>query len=87
MYFSTKQIPEGKFQWFIDIISYLNFFTGEIVSMAESQRDEVHASKVRKKYQSIFISTFKTDVPLILGGLSEGKEYTNPLTSIRTPEP
>ena len=42
----------------------------EIVSTAESQKDELHMAKVRKnKDQSINISNFKTDVPLILGGM------------------
>ena len=36
--------------------------------------DEVHATKVRKtKEQSIIISVFKTYLPLIIGGLGEGK--------------
>ena len=43
-----KHINEGQFQWFIDIISYLQFVTREMVSTAESQTDEVHTSKVRK---------------------------------------
>ena len=34
VYFSTKHIPEGEFQWFNDIVSYLNFFKGETVSIA-----------------------------------------------------
>ena len=50
------------------------------------QRDEFHASKVRKtKWQSIFISSFKTDMLPILGGLGEGKESFTPLTAIQTP--
>ena len=32
------------------------------------------------------ISYFKTDVPLILGGLGKGKELNTPLTSICTYE-
>ena len=40
----------------------------------------------RKKEQSIVIYTLKTDVPPILGGLSEGKESTMSLTEIITPE-
>ena len=37
--FAEKQIPVGQFQWFIDIVSYLQFVTGETVSTAESQHD------------------------------------------------
>ena len=36
--FATKKIPEGKFHLFIDIVSYLQFFMVETVSMAELQR-------------------------------------------------
>ena len=39
MEFATKQIPGEQFQWFIYIVIYLHFFTGEMVSMAESQMD------------------------------------------------
>ena len=66
--FTTKKIPEGNFHLFIYIVSYLHFFTGDMVSTAELQSDDVHASKVRKKEQSIDISAFKTYVPQILGG-------------------
>ena len=60
----------SHFQWFIDIVGYLHFVTGETALTAESQRDEVHADKVRNtKDQSIVISDFKTDVPPILGVL------------------
>ena len=72
--FAEKHIPVGQFQWFLDIFSYLQFVTGETVSTLESQRDEFHAAKVRKtKEKFIFISTLKTDVPPLLGGLGEGK--------------
>ena len=58
----------GRFQWFLDIVSYLQFVTGEMVSHVESQQDEVHAYKVRNtKEQSILILVFKTDVPPTLG--------------------
>ena len=53
----------------------------------ESQWGEVHADNVHKvKEQSIIISTFKTDVPTILGILGEGKESSTTLTEIWTPE-
>ena len=55
------------------------------MSTAESQRDEVHAAKVPKKEKYIFISAFKNDVSSILGGFSEGKESTMPITAIKMP--
>ena len=39
-----------------------------------------------KKEQLIVISDLKTDMPLILGGLSNGEELMTTLTAIRTPE-
>ena len=64
------KIPEGQFQYFVEIVSYLQVVTGETVSTAESHRETVHVDKVRKtKYQFIVISEFKTDVPPILVGL------------------
>ena len=35
MEFATNDIPEGQFQRFIDIVSYLQFVTGDKVSKAE----------------------------------------------------
>ena len=53
---SIYQILEGQYQWFINIVSYLHFVTGETVSTAESQRDEVHDAKSMKtKEQSVVI--------------------------------
>ena len=46
--FLRDKILEGQFQWFIDIISYLQFVTGYTVSTLDSQRDKVHVAKVRK---------------------------------------
>ena len=74
MEFSEKHIPEVQFQWFIDIVSYLQFVKGETVSNLESQRNELHMSWVRKmKKQSIIISAFKTYLPTNIGGLGEEK--------------
>ena len=69
--FATKDIPEGLFQWSIEIVGYLQFVTGETVSTADSQRDKVHASKVSFKNIDQFLShILKTYVPPILGILS-----------------
>ena len=37
--FSRDHIPEGQFKWFIDIVNYLRFVTGDTVPMVESQRE------------------------------------------------
>ena len=85
--FAENHIPVGKFQWFLYIVSYLQFVIAETVSTAEWQQDEVHATKVRKTREKLIVmSTLKTDVPPIFGGLGEGKESTTPLTAICTPE-
>ena len=56
MNFSENHILGGQFQWFIYIVSYLHFVTGETVSTSDSQKFEVHTAKVRKtKEQSIII--------------------------------
>ena len=52
-------MPEGQFQWFIDIVAYLQLVTGETVRLRESQIDKTHTTKVRKtKEKSIIISSF-----------------------------
>ena len=54
----------------------------------ESHQYEINESKVKKaKNKSIVISSFKTDTDTVLGGFSERKEYTEPLTLIRTLDP
>ena len=35
--FAEKHISVGYFQWFLDIVSYLQFVTGEVVSTTELQ--------------------------------------------------
>ena len=80
------QILEGQLQWFIYIVRYLQFVTGETVSTLESQMDKVHATKVSKtKKQYIVISAFKTDIAPILGGFGEGQEIFTTMTAIRIP--
>ena len=84
--FAENHIPVGQFQWFLDIVSHLQLVAEETVSTAESQRDEVSASKVRKtRYQCIIISAFKTDVPPILGGFGGGEEIDYTLCSYPHP--
>ena len=54
--FSEVHIPEGRLQWFIDIVAYLQFITGDTVSPREYQLDDMHAAKVRNtKEQSKII--------------------------------
>ena len=84
--FARDQIPYGQFQWFAFIVIYLQFVTGEKVSTAESQRDKLHTSKVRKnKDQFIIISAFEADINPIMGRMGEVKESSTPLTSVRMP--
>ena len=59
---------------------------GDTLQTVESQRDEVHAAKIRKtKDQSIVISEFKTDISPIMGGLGEVKDISTPLTETKHP--
>ena len=46
--FFRKTYPEGQLKWFIDIVGYLQFVTGETFSTAESKKYGVHVAKVRK---------------------------------------
>ena len=85
--FSEELTQEVQLQWFIDIVAYLKFVTGDKFSPRESQIENMHASKViNTKEQSIVISYFKTDILPILGGFREVKDSTTPLTAIRTSE-
>ena len=83
----VKHITVGQVQSFIDIVSYLQFMTGETVLTAESQQPEVYVDKVNNTEEKyIVILACKTYVHAILVGLGEGKELTATLTGICTPE-
>ena len=48
------------------LFRYIKFLTGEMVLIAESQWNELHAAKYnKKKDQYIVISAFKMEVPYI----------------------
>ena len=72
--FVEDQVPEGQFQWLIEIVRYIQFMTGERVLTVEYQNYELYTAKFhKKKEQSIIILAFNTDVTPILGGLGYGK--------------
>ena len=45
--FLEAHVPEGQFHWFLDIVSYQYFFTGDIVIPVELQLYQMHDAKVR----------------------------------------
>ena len=53
--FARDKISEGQFQWFINIVRYLQFVTGETVSTLEFQRDKIHSAKVRKTKEQFIV--------------------------------
>ena len=63
-------VSEVQFWWFIDIVAYLQFFTGETFIPRESQLYDIHGENIRKTNdKSIVISSFKTDTDTVLGGV------------------
>ena len=46
----------GQFQWFIDIVSYLQIVTGETVLTEESQRYEFREAKVRNTKEQYVVT-------------------------------
>jgi hypothetical protein len=85
--FSRLHIPEGQFQWFIDLVAYLQFTTDEIIDTDESQRGEIHEARVKRtQEQSTVIASFRTGVPPIFGGPKAGRDAADPYTAIKTPE-
>ena len=45
--FATENITEETFQWFVDILSYLQFIIVYMVSTEKFQRGKVHTAKVK----------------------------------------
>jgi hypothetical protein len=85
--FSRLHIPEGQFQWFLDIVSFLQFTTDVIIDTDESQRGEIHEARVKRtQEQSTVIASFRTGVPPIFGGPKSQREATDPYSAIKTPE-
>jgi hypothetical protein len=85
--FSRLHIPEGQFQWFLDIVSFLQFTTDVIIDTDESQRGEIHEARVKRtQEQSTVIASFRTGVPPIFGGPKSQRDATDPYSAIKTPE-
>jgi hypothetical protein len=85
--FSRLHIPEGQFQWFLDIVSFLQFATDVIVDTDESQRGEIHEARVKRtQEQSTVIASFRTGVPPIFGGPKATRDVADPYSAIKTPE-
>ena len=55
--FVRDNTPEGQFQWFIDIVRYLQFVTGENVPTSEYQGDEVNAAKARNTKDQYIVTS------------------------------
>ena len=44
---SKTHVPDGQFQWFLDIIYYLHFVTKEIVDSKNLQSIDIHDARVK----------------------------------------
>lgn len=85
--FSRDHVPEGQMEWFLDIVSVLQFTGEDTVDPSESRIDEMHSARVKRPLErSIVISAFKTDIPPVFSGPKEGREMKYPLPGIKTPE-
>lgn len=81
--FAAKSIPDGEYQWFIDLVTYLQFVSSEVVTREASQQGEIHEARVgRTAEQSTLISAFRTEVPPVfcLGAVADSK--CDPLSAI-----
>ena len=59
--FATNSIPSGEFQWFPDIVTYLQFVGGEVVDQMKSEQSELQSARTKRtEEQSIFVAAFKT---------------------------
>jgi hypothetical protein len=85
--FSRHHIPEGQFQWFVDVVSYLQFTTDIIVDTDESQKGEIHEARVKRtQEQSTVIASFRTGVPPIFAGPKASRDAADPYSAIKTPQ-
>jgi hypothetical protein len=85
--FSRHHIPEGQFQWFVDVVSYLQFTTDIIVDTDESQKGEIHEARVKRtQEQSTVIASFRTGVPPIFAGPKASRDSADPYSAIKTPQ-
>ena len=67
--FATTSVPADNFQWFPDIVTYLQFVGGEVVDQSASEQSELHSARTKRtEEQSTFVAAFKTDIPQVLGG-------------------
>ena len=75
-----KHVLEGYLQWFLDLVSYLQFITDEIIDLETSQSSEIHESIFcLKGEQSAVMVFFSTSLPLVFAGPKESRESRDPL--------
>ena len=80
-----KSLPEGQYQRFLDIVSYLQFVTDEIIDVEMSQSDEIQKSRVWWiSKQSDAIASFHTHVPRVFAGPKESCDSRDPLSGLKT---
>jgi hypothetical protein len=81
-------IPEGQFQWFLDIVSFLQFTTNVIINTDDSQKGEIHEARFKRTQEQStpVIASFRTGVPPIFGGPKSQRDATDPYSAIKTPE-
>ena len=73
IFFCKKYVPEGQFQWFLDVVSYLQFVTDDIFGVETSKNSDIHEARVRQTPQKpSFIASFWTHVPPVF---ANPKEY------------
>ena len=73
--FYQNNDQEGQFQWFLDIVSYLQFTTEKIIDVENSQSSEIHEYRVcRMAEQSSAIALFCNYVPSVFAGLKKPRD-------------
>ena len=84
--FSQKHVPEGQFQWFLNIVSYLRFNTDNIIDLETSQISKIHEDRLcRTAKQSATIDSFRTSVSPVFAVPKELRYSIYPLNGVKNP--
>ena len=73
IYFSQKHVPEGQFQWFFYLVSYLQFIMDEIIDVVTSQRINIQESRVKRTSEQSAVSNVCFDI-VYTGVCANGKK-------------
>ena len=85
--FSQKNVPDGYFQLFLDVVSYYQFVTDKIIDVERLKISTIQELRLCQTAQKpAVVSLFWASVPPMFAGSKESRDSRDPLSGLKTPE-